>query len=149
MQIRSSKAFTMIEMMVVLLIIGFIAGMVIPQVTKYMRSAEKAKMQLRMSTVKSALMSYRMDFGTYPSAREGLNALIENPRPNDETYRRAEREGKWPYIVEGEKGISDDKGEPFIYNNPPEKFKDKGYRYYEIIWVGNGTEEEPQMDIGE
>ncbi|MFA6534959.1 MAG: type II secretion system protein GspG [Candidatus Babeliales bacterium] len=148
MKIRSSKAFTMMEMMVVLLIIGFIAAMVIPQVTKYMQRAGESKMQLRMSTIKAALMSYRMDFGVYPSTREGLSALIENPRPNDETYRKFEREGRWPYIVEGEKGIADDNGNEFTYNNPPEKFKDK-YRSYEIIWVGRGTEEEPQMDIGE
>lgn len=148
MKMRSSKAFTMIEMMVVLLIIGFIAAIVVPTATKYMQRAGEAKMQLKMSNIKSALMAYRMDFGVYPSSRDGLRALVENPRPNDETYRKFERLGRWPYVVDGEKGITDDNGNEFIYNNPPEKFKDK-YRLYEIIWVGRGTEEEPQMDIGE
>ncbi len=148
MKIRSSKAFTMIEMLVVLLIIGFIAAIVVPQVTKYMQRATEAKMQLRMSTIKSALMGYRMDFGSCPSSREGLRALIENPRPNDEEYRKFERLGRWPYIAEGEKGILDSDGIELIYNCPPEKFKDK-YRSYEIIWIGKGTEEEPQMHIGE
>lgn len=148
MNVRLSKAFTMIEMMVVLLIIGFIAAIVIPQATKYFQSASEAKMKLRMSTIKSALMAYRMDFGSCPSSREGgLRALIENPRPNDEEYRKFERLGRWPYVAEGEKGITDDNGEPFIYNNPPEKFKK--YRIYEIIWVGKGTDEEPQMEAGE
>jgi general secretion pathway protein G len=145
---KLSKAFTMIEMMVVLMIIGFIAAIVIPQVAKYMRSATEAKMQLKMSTIKAALMAYRMDFGAYPTSRDGgLRALVENPRPNDEEYRKAEREGKWPYITGGEKGIIAE-NEEFIYNNPPEKFKNK-YHYYEIIWIGRGTEDEPAMDIGE
>jgi type II secretion system protein G len=141
---KLNSAFTMIEMMVVLFIIGFIAAIVVPQVTKYMRSAEEARMKLRMSTIKSALMNYKMEFGVFPTTRDGgLTALFENPKPSNETYRKAEREGKWPFIAEGEKSI-----EEVIYNCPPEKFPNK-YRSYEIIWIGRGTEDEPSIEMGE
>ena len=144
MKAKLNNAFTMIEMMVVLFIIGFIAAIVVPKVGQYMRSAEEARMRLRMSNIKSSLMSYRMEFGAYPTSREGgLNALLENPRPNDEVYRKAERERKWPFVTETEKALED-----IIYNCPPEKFANK-YREYELIWLGKGTEDEPAMEIGE
>jgi type II secretory pathway pseudopilin PulG len=129
----------------VLFIIGFIAAIIVPAATKYMRSAQEAQMKLRMASIQSALMNYRMEFGVYPTSREGgLDALLENPRPNDETYRKAERERKWPFLSEGEKGLMD-----IIYNCPPEKFANK-YRSYEIMWIGKyGTEDEPTMEMGE
>jgi general secretion pathway protein G len=148
MKLKLSKAFTMIEMMVVLFIIGMIMALVVPRVAQYMRQASETQMKLKMANVQSALTAYRMEFGSYPTTREGLQALVENLHQNDEQFRRAEAAGKWPFVVGGEKGIEDEGHNPFIYNCPVEKYKNK-YRLYEIIWVGKGTEDEPQLDFGE
>lgn len=148
MKLRLSKAFTMIEMMVVLFIIGMIMALVVPRVAKYMRQASETQMKLKMANVQAALTEYRMEFGSYPTTREGLQALVENLHPNDEAFRRAEKAGKFPFVVGGEKGIEDNAHEPFIYHCPVEKYKDK-YRAYEIIWVGKGTEDDPELDFGE
>jgi type II secretion system protein G len=148
MKIRLSKAFTMIEMMVVIFIIGMIMALVVPRVAQYWRQAEETKVKLKVANIQAALAAYRMEFGAYPSNREGLDALVSNPRPNDEQYRRVEKANKWPFVVGGQDGIEDSKHIPFIYNCPAEKYKDK-YREYEILWIGSGTDDEPEKDYGE
>jgi type II secretion system protein G len=148
MKIRMKQAFTMIEMMVVIFIIGIIMALVVPQVAKYRRSAEETEIKLKVANIQAALAAYRMEFGEYPNNREGLMALVENPRPNDEQYRRVERAKKWPFVVGGEKGIEDNAHNEFIYHCPPEKYRNK-YRYYEILWIGGGTEDDPEKEFGE
>lgn len=148
MNVRLSRAFTMIEMLVVIFIIGMIMALVVPRVAQYWRQATETQVKLKVANIQSALAAYRMEFGTYPSTREGLNALVENPRPNDEQYRRVEKAKKWPFVVGGTDGIEDPKHVPFIYSCPPEKYKDK-YREYEILWIGSGTDDEPEKDFGE
>lgn len=148
MKTRLNQAFTMIEMLVVIFIIGIIMALVVPNVAKYWRQAGETQVKLKVANIQAALAAYRMEFGTYPSSREGLMALVENPRPNDEQYKRAERAKKWPFVVGGEDGIEDSKHVPFIYNCPSEKYRDK-YREYEILWIGSGTEDDPEKDFGE
>ena len=148
MRIRLNQAFTMIEMMVVIFIIGIIMAIVVPQVAKYRRSAEETEIKLKVANIQAALASYRMEFGEFPSNRDGLRALVENPRPNDEQYRKAERANKWPFVVGGEKGIEDNAHNEFIYHCPPEKYRNK-YHFYEILWIGSGTEDDPEKDFGE
>lgn len=148
MKIRNSQAFTMLEMIVVIMIIGIIMAFVGPKIVSYWRQADEFEAKLKIQNIKSALNDYRMEFGTLPTTREGLRALVENTRPSDERYRKAEREGKFPFVAKGEEGIVDKSGEPFIYNCPPERNKGK-YRFFEIMWIGKqGTEEEPSLTDG-
>lgn len=148
MKMRNSQAFTMLEIMVVIFIIGIIMSFVGPNIVKYWRQADEADAKLKIQNIKAALNEYRMEFGTLPTSREGLRALIENTRPNDEKYRKAEREGKFPFVAKGEEGITDKSGEAFIYHCPPERNKDK-FRFFEILWVGKqGTEDEPSLTDG-
>jgi hypothetical protein len=80
-----------------------------------------------------------MDLGDFPTQREGLKALVENPRPNDDTFRR---KGHWPYVDGGDDAISQG-GIDFIYNRPA--IKNKGtYKYLEIIYPGTtGDDNDP------
>jgi general secretion pathway protein G len=140
---KLQKAFTMMEMLVVIFIIGLIASFVGPKVAKYMGAGDKMKITFKMTNIKDALTTYKMEMGDYPTQREGLKALIENPRPNDERYRA--KGGKWPFLTGGEDEISHN-GIPFIYNRPPAR--NKSLHYFEIIYPGtSGDENDPESVV--
>jgi len=130
--IRSTKqAFTLFEILAVLMLVGVLAAFVLPRVTKYLRQAGQAEVKLKFATIKEGLSDYKFTFGVYPTSREGLRALVTNPRPNVEVFRR--NADKWPIVKE--KDITDKAGNELLYHCPPERYKDK-YRYYEILYLG-------------
>ena len=134
--------FTMIEMLIVIALIGTLFAFIGPRLMRYMTQAEESEIKLKFAAIKEALMTYRLELGTYPSTREGLKALVQNPRPSDQAYTSKAR--KWPFVEEDK--IRDKRGEEFIYHSPAEKLKGK---QFEIIWVGEkGTEDDPQLIEG-
>ncbi len=143
MNIRRSSGFTLIEILIVITIIGFLFSFLGPRIVRYMGQTDQKKVELKIGSLKEALINYKLIFGSYPTNKEGLKALVENPRPNDDRYRR--ESDKWPFASEDD--IKDFTGVDFIYNCPPEKYKNK-YKQFEIIWVGSGTEDEPKFDAG-
>ncbi len=143
MNLRRSFGFTLIEMLFVITIIAFIFAFLGPRLVRQIGQTEQKKVALQVGNIKEALLSYRVALGTYPTTKEGLKALVENPRPNDDRYRRVA--DQWPFIQEDE--TKDSSGIEFIYHCPVEKYRDK-YKQFEIIWVGSGTEDEPKFDAG-
>ena len=78
-QKRVKKAFTLLELLVVILILGVLAAFVVPNIVG---AGDKAKRDLvctQMSSVANALDMFQMDNGTYPDTEEGLKALVSNP----------------------------------------------------------------------
>ncbi len=76
------KSFTLIEIMIVVLILGLLAALVVPNV---IGQGEKAKQKLvcvQMKSLKDALDNFKIQEGTYPTTQEGLKALIQNPNPD-------------------------------------------------------------------
>ena len=76
---RVKKAFTLLELLVVILILGLLAAFVVPNI---IGSADKAKRDLvcsQMGSISSALDMFRMDNGMFPDTEEGLKALVSNP----------------------------------------------------------------------
>lgn len=135
MTFRKNEAFTMIEIMVVLFIIGLLATFVGPQVKRFFYKGNEAATKVYLNQVSDAISRYYMDIGHYPKKEEGsLRALVE--RPN-----RPDVASKWdgPYVEEEK--LFDKWGNEFIYNCPPEKHKDV-YRYFELISYGETGEEE-------
>lgn len=126
---RLKPAFTMIEILVVTGMIMFLAAMILPRIATYMGRTEDAKIKIKMGLLKESLQTYRMEFGSYPTTKEGLKALVQNPRPNDDRYKKVA--DLWPFAKEED--ILDTQGNEFIYHCPPEKFKNK-YKLMEIIW---------------
>ncbi len=78
-RLRRSRGFTLIELLGVLVILGLLAGLVGPQVMKYLGGANTKTAKLQIEDFSTALDAFRLDMGRYPNTAEGLNALIAAP----------------------------------------------------------------------
>jgi general secretion pathway protein G len=79
MKRQNIKGFTLIEIMVVIIILGLLAGLVLP---KFLGQEEKAKVEVAKTQIRaleSALDAYKLDNGFYPTTDQGLQALITMP----------------------------------------------------------------------
>ena len=73
------NAFSLLELLVVILILGILAAFVAPNL---IGAGEKAKRDLvctQMSSISQALKMFKLDNGMYPETEEGLEALLKNP----------------------------------------------------------------------
>ncbi|AOE84584.1 type II secretion system protein XcpT [Pseudomonas sp. TCU-HL1] len=79
---RSQSGFTLIEIMVVVVILGILAALVVPQV---MNRPDQAKVTVAKGDIKAigaALDMYKLDNFSYPSTQQGLEALVSRPSGN-------------------------------------------------------------------
>jgi len=106
---RHERAFTLVELLVVLLILGMISAFVVPQVMKYVGGARSEAAAIQIERLGGVLDLYRLDMRRYPGTDEGLLALVEAPSD-------AER---WngPYVKKA-KSLIDPWGEPYQYLSP-------------------------------
>jgi len=73
---RSNEyGFTLVEIMVVVVIIGLLAGLIGPKLFKNLEKANKETARTQMSNLKTCLATYRLDMGKYP---DQLNCLINS-----------------------------------------------------------------------
>ncbi|KGK85546.1 secretion system protein G [Stutzerimonas degradans] len=82
LQRRTQGGFTLIEIMVVVVILGILAALVVPQV---MSRPEQAKVTVAKGDIKAvaaALDMYKLDNFAYPSTQQGLEALVKKPSGN-------------------------------------------------------------------
>lgn len=104
-----SHGFTLLELLVVLIILGLLAGLVGPQVMDQLGGAKSKTARLQMEELGAALDLYRLEVGRYPDSSQGLNALINKP------LNAAGWNG--PYLKK--KVIRNDPwGVPYIYLSP-------------------------------
>ena len=105
---NSTAGFTLLELLVVMVIIGLLAGYVAPKYMTQVGKSEVKAAKAQIDAFEKSLDQYRLDTGHYPSQQNGLNALVT--RPSDES--------KWdgPYL---KKGVPlDPWGNPYIYKIP-------------------------------
>jgi len=76
---HGESGFTLVEMLVVIAIIGLVMGLVGPRVLSYLGEAKVKAAKIQIESFGSALDLFYMDVGRYPSANEGLTALVERP----------------------------------------------------------------------
>jgi len=104
---KSRRAFTLIELMVVIVILGLLAALVAP---KFLKRGEEAKVtttQVQMKNIEQALKLYKLHNNFYPTTEQGLKALVEKPETEP-----IPKNWKGPYIDEIPK---DAWGNEFIY----------------------------------
>mgnify|MGYP001611225976 CR=1 FL=1 len=90
---RRNEAFTLVELLVVIVIISMLGAFVAPRVFKQIGKSKRDLARPRLALVEDALERFAIHCGRYPDDSEGLEALIV--MPDDETL-----EGKWdgPYL---------------------------------------------------
>lgn len=106
----SERGFTLLELLVVMVIIGLLAGYVGPRYFSQIGKSEVKAARAQIDALEKALDQYRIDVGRYPSTEQGLAAL--NVAPTGEV--------RWdgPYL---RKGVPDDPwGKPYQYRQPGE-----------------------------
>jgi len=112
-KVKNNKGFTLIELMVVLVILGILAGLIVPRMMGRTEDAKRVKTRLQIDGFEAALKLYKLDNGVYPSTEQGLEALVESPKTG--TPPRSWREGGY---LEKKKVPSDGWGNPFVYVQP-------------------------------
>ncbi len=74
-----SRGFTLIEVMVVIVILGVLAALVVPKVMSRPDEARVVAAKQDISAIMQALKLYKLDNRRYPSAEQGLQALVTKP----------------------------------------------------------------------
>jgi general secretion pathway protein G len=127
---KREKGFTLIEIMVVVIILGLLAGLVLPRILGQEEKAkvEAAKVQIR--SLEGALDAYKLDNGFYPTTDQGLDALIKKPEvgriPNkwrEGGYLKPARIPKDPW------------GKDYVYLSPGNEGRE-----YDIVSLGADNE---------
>ncbi|MGH7864494.1 MAG: type II secretion system major pseudopilin GspG [Candidatus Binataceae bacterium] len=77
---RCAPGFTLIELMVVILILGLLALLIVPNVTGVSDRARATKAQADISALKQALSAFYIDNGYYPATDQGLRSLTAPPQ---------------------------------------------------------------------
>lgn len=115
------SGFTLLELLVVVAIIGLLAGYVGPRYFAQIGKSERQTTIAQIQSFEKALDQYRLDTGHYPRTEQGLQALVTRP----------ESEPKWngPYLQKDPP--KDPWGNAYIYRSPGEK------RELDILSLGN------------
>ena len=106
-----NKGFTLLELLVVIVIIGLLAGYVAPRYFGQVGKSEVQVAKAQIESLEKALDQYRLDTRNYPTAEQGLEALMAKP---------ANANG-WagPYL---KKAVPNDPwGRPYVYRTPGAK----------------------------
>jgi general secretion pathway protein G len=105
---KTAGAFTLIEIMVVVIILGILAATIIPQFMGTTHDAKVSTAKSNIAELESALERFYIHMDRYPATEEGLKVLVEPP---------SGEAGKWrgPYI---KMLRADPWGNPFQYRSP-------------------------------
>jgi general secretion pathway protein G len=101
---RDKKAFTLMELMVVIIILGLLASFVLPSLTGKGEEAKQKLTCVQMKSISDALKMYKINNSSYPSTEEGLNILVQK------------------HFFEDDKLPKDSWGQPYIYTKNADSF---------------------------
>ena len=106
----TTQGFTLIELLVVLVIIGILARYVGPRIMGHPEEAKRTMAAAQISAIETAIESYKLDNGSYPTTEQGLQALVTAPAG-------AAKWRKGGYMKKG-KVPKDPWGNDYIYLSP-------------------------------
>lgn len=115
-----SRGFTLIELLIVMVILGLLAALVAPRMFGKTVSSRQKAAKAQISLFETAIDTYRLDVGRFPTAQQGLDALRTAPSGVD----------NWdgPYLPK--QVPADPWGNPYVYRYPGE------HGDYDIISLG-------------
>ncbi len=125
-RVHGESGFTLVEMLVVIAIIGLVMGLVGPRVLNYLGEAKVKSAKLQIESFGSSLDLFYLDVGRYPTASEGLAALVQRPA-NAPVWNG-------PYLKNASVP-ADPWGHVYIYRVPGEKGP------YQIVSLGSDGQE--------
>ncbi|MFC1593844.1 type II secretion system major pseudopilin GspG [Candidatus Omnitrophota bacterium] len=110
---RGSKAaFTIIEILLVVVIISALAAMVVPRLTGRSEQAKEAIAKADISVnIPTALKLYELDNGRYPTTQQGIKALMKEP-----SFEPRAKNWNGPYIERG--SVKDPWANEYVYKYP-------------------------------
>jgi general secretion pathway protein G len=116
---KLERGFTLLELLVVMVIIGLLAGYVAPKYFSQVGKSEVKAAQAQIDSIEKALDQYRLDMGRYPATEQGLSVLTARPAA----------ESKWqgPYLKKA--APPDPWGRPYMYKYPGERAEFDLYSY--------------------
>ncbi|MGJ8581602.1 MAG: type II secretion system major pseudopilin GspG [Psychromonas sp.] len=129
------KGFTLLEIMVVIVILGVLAAMVVPNLIGNKDKADIQKVKSDIVALENSLDMYKLDNSVYPTTDQGLEALVSEPSvsPTPRNYREDGYIKRLP---------QDPWGNDYVLNSPGENGK------IDILSVGLDGEEGTDDDIG-
>ncbi|MEG3756239.1 type II secretion system major pseudopilin GspG [Psychromonas arctica] len=132
---KQQKGFTLLEIMVVIVILGVLAAMVVPNLIGNKDKADIQKVKSDIVALENSLDMYKLDNSVYPTTDQGLEALVSEPSvsPTPRNYREDGYIKRLP---------QDPWGNDYVLNSPGENGK------VDILSVGLDGEEGTDDDIG-
>lgn len=131
---RRCFAFTLIEIMLVVIIIGTLAAVMVPRFAGKRQKAQIAKAKTEIASLGAALDAFEIDTGKFPSQDEGLDALLQRP-----ASLAPEIEWDGPYMREV---TFDPWGSEYQYQYPGEFAVD-----YDLLSFGPDMQEGTEDDL--
>jgi general secretion pathway protein G len=107
---RGQHAFTLVELLLVLVILGTLAAIVLPKFSGTTERARQTQAQTQISTFGTALDAFEVDAGHYPNGANGLLDLIQRPS--------GVVDWRGPYLKNESEIPNDPWGNPYIYECP-------------------------------
>lgn len=121
---RAQRGFTLIEIMIVVVILGVLGALVLPNIMGRPDQAKATAARTDIKSIATALEVYRLDNGHYPSTTQGLQALVQRPnglpQPRNwsvQGYLKALPQDPW--------------GTPYQYLNPGQR-STYGFELYSL-----------------
>ena len=136
---RRRRAFTLIELLIVIAILLAIGGLVVVNLIPRGEQAKADLQRVQFDQVDSAMKQFRLDLNRYPTEEEGLEVLWRSDNLEDE-----EDQQRWrgPYLETPL--LEDIWGGEITYRNPSEEL---GEGYYDIVSFGPDGEEGSEDDV--
>lgn len=104
---RVRGGFSLIELLLVLVILAVLAAVVVPKFTGRSEDARKTAAKTDISQIETAMDTFEIENGRFPTNEEGLNALLVAP-PNMPNWKK-------PYV---KSDLKDPWGNPYVYRYP-------------------------------
>ncbi len=129
------RAFTLIELMIVVVILGLLATIIMPRMLNRPEQARRIKAKVDIRNIESALALFKTDTGRFPTTSEGLKALVSNPgieRYNSDAYLDKDPVDSW--------------GNKYIYISPGIHNKDYDLESYGKDGEDGGTDDDADIE---